>query len=205
MDFNLKLIADTLIQLPKIPALIADKAAKYSLDPEIVAAVVLQESGGNTWAHRYEPGFYRRYLERLKRKDLTGHVPSEIPTLNTEKVDRAISWGLMQCLGETARMMDFAEDDLTMLVVPEINIEIGCKYLRHLLDRDAYKTIEAHRLETKFFKSFLTGDILHMQEVAVRYMMCLLRYNGGGNVKYPAEIMERVINGSAKKLLNKRE
>lgn len=191
----------TTFNMDQLPTLIHVKAAKYQLDPHIVAAIILQESGGLPWRTRYEPGFYRRYLAHLKRKDLLGHVPSDLPTLNTEKVHRATSWGLMQVLGETARGQDFGEDDLPLLLVPETNIEIGCKYVRHLIDKDAGKTVAEHAQQTKFFKEFLTAAVLALPEETVRTMMMLLRYNGGSNLNYPHEVLRRKGGGQTNKLL----
>lgn len=191
----------TNLHIEQLPDLIKVKAGKFQLDPMIVAAVICQESEGKPWRSRYEPGFYRRKIERLKKKDLNGHVPDSIPTLNTEKVDRAKSWGLMQIMGETARAMGYIEDDITMLLIPEINLEIGCKYLRHLLDIDARTSIADHKATTIFFRNFFTDEILQMPEKTIRIMMALLRYNGGGNPRYPFEVYERTHNGEASKLL----
>ncbi len=191
----------TSLNMDQLPALIRVKAAKFELDAHLVAAVVLQESQALPWRTRYEPGFYRRYLAHLKRKDLLGHVPSDLPTLNTEKVHRATSWGLMQILGETARGQDFSDDDLPLLLIPETNIEIGCKYLRHLLDKDAGKTPAEHSVQTKFFKELLTPEVLQLPEPIIRLMMCLLRYNGGSNLNYPREVLVRKENGETQRLL----
>lgn len=110
--------------------LIAAKADKYGLPADLVRAMMLHESvGGITWATRYEPGFYRRYLAG-KSMNFVPHGCSE----ETERVGRATSWGLMQVMGETARCNGyrgwFAE-----LTVPEVGLEWGCLYVRRLADR----------------------------------------------------------------------
>lgn len=190
----------TSLNLEQLPALIKVKAAKYELDPKIVAAIILQESGGNPWLTRYEPGFYRRYLANHKRGDMLGHVPKAIPTLNTEKVQRATSWGQMQILGQTAREQDYEEDSLTLLLLPEINLEYGCKYLRRLFNVLKERTIVEHK-NGKFFAEFLTPSRMNEGEEILRTKMVFLRYNGGGNLKYPDEVWARVTSGEWKTLL----
>ena len=96
------------------------KAAKYKLYPELVCAVVEQESSWNTWAMRYEPNFFRKYVVPL------------IPTkgLNyTEAYSRSFSWGLLQVMGQVAREHGFDGPFLSKLCDPEVGLEIGCKVL----------------------------------------------------------------------------
>lgn len=185
----------TQFNMAQLPALIKVKAAKFELDYKLVAAVVLKESAGKPWRCRYEPGFYRRLIQNLKRKDLPGFVPDEIPTLNTEKTFRAASWGLMQCMAETAREVGFAEEDIPMLLIPEINIEIGCKILRHKYNQDIEKTPLQHSQQTKFFRAFLTPEVLKLSDELVRTMMMLLRYNGGSDLNYPGDVLAKIDNG----------
>ena len=70
--------------------LIVENAARLNIDGRYIAAIILQESGGNPWAFRYEDGFYRRYVLGKKKTELLGYVPDEIPTLNSERIARAI-------------------------------------------------------------------------------------------------------------------
>ena len=112
-----------------IEALIVGKAIAAGLPPEIVRAMVMQESGGNPWAYRYEAGFYRRYLEG---KPLN-YVPNGCSE-ETERIGRATSFGLLQTMGETARCNGF-RDWLPKLCDPETGLTIGCIYLARLRDR----------------------------------------------------------------------
>ena len=48
---------------PQLIALAHDAARSFSLWPELVCAIVEQESSWNPWALRYEPAFYARYIE----------------------------------------------------------------------------------------------------------------------------------------------
>jgi hypothetical protein len=87
---------------PDLDKLIVMTADQFGLPPEILRAQVLQESGGNPCAIRYEPGFFRRYLDG-KPMNFVPHGCSA----DTERVGRAISWGPLQVMGETARCNGF--------------------------------------------------------------------------------------------------
>ena len=120
---------------PELGDLVKKYAEKHNLPAEVVAAVVWQESRGNPWALRYEPGFYSRYLEGSGPGDLLGYVPKNIPTFETEKRARAFSFGLMQVMGNTAREQGFDRRYLAELFNPEISLDVGCGYLRRLYER----------------------------------------------------------------------
>lgn len=118
-----------------IPELIFDKAEEYGLDPKLVACIIYQESGGDPDAFRFEDEWYERHMRPRKRKDLVGFVPFGIPTLTSEKRARSASWGLMQVMGNTARLIGFKGRWLPALMRPEINLDVGCKYLNYLFSR----------------------------------------------------------------------
>src|SRR5690348_7839194 len=94
---------------PPAPGLIAlaqRTAAAHALWPELVCAIVEQESAWNPWALRYEPAFYDRYIatslavRRAATATGTSRLDAlttpEIPDDPTESRARAFSWGLMQ-------------------------------------------------------------------------------------------------------------
>jgi len=113
-------------------------APQYNLDPRIIACIVLQESGGDTFANRFEEHIFNR-LRPLERGQLSGWrpTPSSPPTLITEKINRACSWGLMQVLGETARWLcRVANPYLTCLADPEMGIDSGCRVLEFYMRRE---------------------------------------------------------------------
>lgn len=145
---------------------LVDAAAGSEIDPQIILAVIVQESQGNQWAVRFEPKFYERKLQHLGRSDLAGYVPGLLPTLATEKTLRATSWGLMQIMGETARVVGFKDPYLSRLLDPALNISIGTKYLKMLLSRK-------------------NGDT----------RAALLAYNGGGDPLYPDRVIEHIATG----------
>lgn len=100
-------------------------AGKYGLDPVLVEAVVVQESGGNTDAFRFEPDFWNRYLK--------GNA--KYRNLNPRRVSS--SYGLMQVM--YCRLLEdkIADNDAwapELLFIPENGLDIGCAFLRELID-----------------------------------------------------------------------
>lgn len=110
---------------------------KYDIPEAVVWSMIWQESRGNTFACRYEPKFFIRYLINKRRKDLAGHVPSGVPTLYTERMLRATSFGLLQIMGDTARWFGKIKNDYLYvpLIDPAVNIDLGIRFLRHLTDK----------------------------------------------------------------------
>lgn len=101
-----------------------------SLPRGILAAIIAQESGGNAFAIRYEPGFFTKYIDG---KPLIG---SRLPgaSEDTERRARATSWGLMQIMGESARELGFDRPFLSELCDPIVGVRYGAKLLRRKLD-----------------------------------------------------------------------
>lgn len=129
----LPVVAPAELPAPSAPSqdeLIVTMAASYQLPKDLVRAMVLHESaGGITHAVRYEPDFYERYL-----KGKTPNFRPEHCSWETERVGRATSWGLMQIMGETARVIGF-RGWFPELCVPAAGLEWGCRCLRRLADR----------------------------------------------------------------------
>jgi len=92
------------------------EAARHSLDPALVCAVIEQESAWDPHAIRYEPAFRMRYV-----------APLRLPL--TEEITRSISWGLMQVMGQVAREHGFRGKFLSELCDPPTGIEIGVTVL----------------------------------------------------------------------------
>lgn len=115
-------------------SLVHQKAEKYGLDSSLVCSICEQESNWNTWAVRYEPGFYAKYIVPSLEVGHFGH---------TEATCRATSWGLLQVMGQTAREMSFGGPFLSELCDPEIGLDIGCKYLSVLYSKTSNNTREA--------------------------------------------------------------
>lgn len=142
----------------KLGQLIDQISVEHKLPPEVVTAVICRESNGNTFATRWEQAIFLKVSQR-DRGSLSGFVPREVVcTVFTEKHLRAFSWGLMQVLGETARVFGL-KGDIGQLVVPAIGIEYGCRVLANKL------TVSNGSIE-----------------------QALLKYNGGGDKSYPDKV-----------------
>ncbi|UOF83057.1 hypothetical protein [Caudoviricetes sp.] len=104
--------------------LIRDEASEYDLDPFLVAAIIGQESKGDTYAIRYEAHF--RYRKEPYRYARLNNISEE-----TENLLQSCSIGLMQVMGCRARELGH-KGSLLELVEPEVGIEYGCTNLQHL-------------------------------------------------------------------------
>lgn len=142
-----------------------EASGMYQLHPMLIAAVIYQESKGESHAMRYEPRFYSKYLESKIVKKLPGYYPREalasgLVSEETEKRLRAFSFGLMQIMGQTARENGFKDMCLAELLDPKKNIMLGCKILAK-----------------------------HLEEAQGDIEKALLRYNGGANKDYAFEVL----------------
>lgn len=165
----------------KLPVLIRRYAFAHGLDPIIVAALIYQESKGDIWAARIEQTSKIWFtLMGRNRQQMAGWCPrpGELPELWDEACWRASSFGLMQILGETARVLGFTGRYLPELHDPDINLTLGCRYLAQLLNRAKKET--AIEFE--------------------QYNRALMYYNGSN--KYPALVRSHIGTGRAEGLLN---
>ena len=155
-------------------------AEANGLEPALVAAVILHESKADKFAYRIEENsaLYRTIMAR-GRHELAGYVPpiGENPSLYDEKVMRATSFGWMQLLGETGRVLGFRGRYLLELSDPEVNLHWGCIYLAKCLKRAA---------------SYPQNE---------RYKHALLFYNGGSDETYPAKVLQIYESGEAQRFL----
>ena len=110
---------------PQLVALARKAAAAQSLDSALVCAIVEQESSWNTWAMRYEPAFFAKYV---------AHLYTNNKITASEAYARGFSWGLMQEMGQVAREMGFDGTFLSATCDPEQGLAIGCKLLRKKID-----------------------------------------------------------------------
>jgi len=122
-------------------------AKKYHLEKALIKAMAIVESALDVRAYRHEPMFWERYLKNNDAwKDKDPKIVSS-------------SFGLMQLIFTTAWSLGFrgqAED----LYNPVINVELGAKLMRQLLN-----SIQAQGIDIKY------------QMSPIRIM--LSRYNGG--------------------------
>lgn len=106
---------------------------EFGLPAGVLGAVIAQESSGNPYATRYEPGFFAKYIEFRPRVKLGGTWPSGVSE-DTERHGRATSWGLMQIIGQTAREMGFEGIYFTELSEPALGVRFGAKLLKRKLE-----------------------------------------------------------------------
>ena len=145
------------------------------LSHALVLAVIWQESSGYQWCWNPEPR-YRWFWDVRKgkpfRKLSAQEIQSEVPPIDfpclggdrdQEWWAQQASWGLMQIMGAVGREYGVKEPFLLVLLEPEINIRIGARYLARLIAREG--TMEA----------------------------ALLRWNGGGNPRYPEEVEAKLL------------
>lgn len=107
--------------------LIEEMCEKYDIRPEVVYALIKVESGGDSFATRFEPGYTAFYSAREFAKE-------NLITRKTEEIHQATSWGLMQVMGGTARRLGL-EAPIPVLIDPANNIEYGCKLLADIKTR----------------------------------------------------------------------
>jgi hypothetical protein len=106
--------------------IIDDKSKRYGIDSSLVKAIVDVESSWVETAFKFEKSLYEKHMQK---PDSFKVVPPE--NLDTTLVLLSSSIGLMQILGSTARSIGFNQR-LCSLFTPEINIDIGCRYLAML-------------------------------------------------------------------------
>ncbi len=132
-------------------------ALRHHLDPALVCAIVEQESVWDPWAIRFEPAFFAKYVAPLFA------ICKIEPATNTEAYSRAMSWGLMQVMGQTARERGFSGKFLSELCDPATGLDAGCELFAHKLAIAEGKVVRA-----------------------------LALWNGGTNANYAPQVLARV-------------
>ena len=102
-------------------------ASTYALPFKVVKALVLIESGGDTWAVRFEKK-WRWYLSPKTWAKLV--QVSEA----TETVCQQMSWGLCQVMGSVSRELGHSQD-ISQLCDPDTGLKYGCIKLKNEIDR----------------------------------------------------------------------
>lgn len=92
-----------------------EAAREAQIDPILFCAIVEQESGWDTWAIRYEPDFFNRY------------IAAQTSLHPTEARARAFSYGLCQVMGQVAREHGFDGKWLTEMCDPKIGLPVGAE------------------------------------------------------------------------------
>ena len=128
-----------LVSLIPFP-IVREMAVEFDINPHLIAAIIIQESNGNTCAIRFEPR-WRYYWNTKYWARLVGS------SWNTEVTGQATSWGLMQVIGTVARERGFT-GWFPQLCQPETGIYYGAKVLSRKLtdypnDHDAIAAYNA--------------------------------------------------------------
>lgn len=132
-------------------------------DPDVVEAMVAQESSGDPWAYNPEPAY--RWLWDVKangpfRPLVMGEGQSKYPPADFHDLrgfhgvdadhewwGQQASWGLMQLMGALARELGFKGVYLPELCDPEVNLKLGCGHLASLIARsngDMWQAVAAY-------------------------------------------------------------
>ncbi len=148
-------------------------ARQFRLDPWLVAAVCCQESAGDPFSDRYEPGFLSRYWEGIKRVVRATVLRRDDYWLARQPHVFATSYGLMQVLGQVAIERGFLAEMRYpgYLYKPELNVLVGCSHLAHL------------------YKTRAGVDLQRATPTADQTRRALLAYNGGGEPTYPDKVL----------------
>jgi len=122
--------------------LVESAAGRHGLDPNLVEAIALVESGGDPDAWNPEPKY--PYLWNVRKgmpfrrltpeETISKFPPKDFPCLagdpDQEWWAQQASWGLMQVMGAVARELKFRKPYLTALCSnPDLNLDIGCAHL----------------------------------------------------------------------------
>lgn len=117
----------------KIPwPIVREITQEFSIDPLIIASMIMVESSGNACAIKHEPGWDYVWKEQIFEELVGSYFP-------TEREGQKTSWGLMQVMGTVAREYGF-RGWFPELCDPKIGIYYGVKYFKSQLER--YGTIE---------------------------------------------------------------
>lgn len=117
----------TLAELMKLASHYADI---FDLPEALVIAICKVESNWHPSAYRFEPAFKVKYVDKLVL-DPDDYLPS----IESERIGRSTSFGLMQIMGQKAREMGYKGDYLIQLCEPTVNLKYGCRLLYDLLKR----------------------------------------------------------------------
>lgn len=116
-------------------ALVLKYATQYSVDQNLITAIIEVESNGRALCMRYEPQLFTQYSQLGPLTDEARALAKLTnTTYETEMILRASSLGAMQVLGQVARELGH-KGPLLDLCVPEVGVAYGVKKLAELKNR----------------------------------------------------------------------
>jgi soluble lytic murein transglycosylase-like protein len=134
-------------------AIARQEAEAAGLDAALICGICERESSWNPWAIRYEPLFFSKYVAPLFANNKI-----EPPNM-TEAMTRAVSWGLLQTMGQSVREIGYT-GPLPQLCDPTTGLEWGIKLFQ-----------------------------LKLQHAEGNTLTALLLWNGGSNPAYPDDVL----------------
>lgn len=151
-------------------------ADRWNVEPLTLAAIVMQESGGSSFAWRPESKY--RWLwdvsknapfRKLAPDEIEkGVAPADFPcipgtTRESEWQMQRSSLGLCQVMGATARELGY-RGYLTELFDPDINLEYGARFFSKLLSKYAAGAISAYNAGTPHLGSDYENSVMRWKE-----------------------------------------
>lgn len=109
-------------------SIIHSVAAIHGIDPDLLAALVMEESRGDQWDVRYEPRWKHFVTPEVFAKRLGISV-------ETEKRLQAMSWGPAQVMGAVARQHGFTLELTRLSADPALALKYSCMHLAWLNQR----------------------------------------------------------------------
>jgi len=122
-------------------------AGRYRIDPDLIEALVMKESGGHPYAFNPEPRYRWLWDVKLRkpfRQLMSSEVESTTPPSDfwslagdrdQEWTAQRASWGLGQVMGAVARELGFMGPYLPEICRPEINLQLVTEHLSNFLRR----------------------------------------------------------------------
>lgn len=154
-------------------------AEPYELDPFLVGAIVMTESGGNQYACRYEPNYRWLYkVEECAKRAGT--------TVETERQLQMCSYGFMQVMGAVFREMEY-KGPLLGACEESTNLAYGCAKLRSLLDKYQNSTPDAISAYNAGSARKVIGGYFANQTYVNRVLDWWARLSRDGQILVPPE------------------
>lgn len=159
--------------------LIVREAGARALAPNLVEAMVLQESSADPFAWNPEPRY--RYLWNVHTQQpfraltfaerASEAPPADFPSLagdrDQEWWGQQASWGLLQVMGALGREVGFVGAYLPQLSDPDLNLRLGCAHMARLM-------------------AWSSGDV---RQAAAAYNGGKGNYTGAGPQQYASHVL----------------
>lgn len=121
-------------------------ANKYGLEFDFVCALIQTESRGDPFTIRFEP--YYKWLYKPDEIKIIYDRQGKFISTDTMYMCQKTSWGCMQVMGslffELSYHVQFGYEMLPQsMLETEIGLEVGCNYMRKLIEKYKIRNIDA--------------------------------------------------------------